>query len=155
MVSVPRQCSKGVSQSRHAPDSSQSIVEIVYLPALGFNCKAKPLQSFAQLPLGRTRISEALVACCYIPWVFRCRRSRAMSALPVIGRDLRATPLPPGSSQVIPYWRGLERYHPKPSQTAPVHARFSRGWAEIGVGFRDQAPIGVGLMTTPRPYPLC
>jgi hypothetical protein len=45
--------------------------------------------------------------------------------------------------------------HPKSSQTGPVHARCSRGWAEIGVDFIDQAPIGVDSRHPPPLPPLC
>jgi len=45
----------------------------------------------------------------------------------------------------IPDWRRFGRGNPKASQPGPVHARFSRGWAEIGVCFSDQASIGVGF----------
>jgi hypothetical protein len=86
-------------------------------------------------------------------------RSRPMSALGA----LRALPTPP---RVIPDWRRFQEGHPKSSQPGPVHARFSRGWAEIGVDFSDQASFGVGFTrlatlcpypqrTDPLPYPLC
>ena len=39
----------------------------------------------------------------------------------------------------------LSGVHPKPSQQGPVHARFSRGWVEIGVDLRGYASIGAEL----------
>jgi hypothetical protein len=54
-------------------------------------------------------------------------------------------PHPPPPPWIIPDWRRFGRGHPRPSQPGPVHARFSRGWAEIGVDFSHQALIGVGL----------
>ena len=59
-------------------------------------------------------------------------RSRAMSSIP-------SPPIP------IPDWRGFQRHHPRSSQTGPVHAWCSRGWAEIGVDFIDLVSIGVGF----------
>jgi hypothetical protein len=54
---------------------------------------------------------------------FGLSRSRATTAISAIA------PTPPGSSQFIP--------------AGPVHARISRGWAEIGVDFRIPAPFPI------------
>jgi hypothetical protein len=58
-------------------------------------------------------------------------------------RSRRATPPPSHPSQI---GVGLSEVIPESSQPGPVHARFSRGWAEIGVDFSDQALIGVGFI---------
>ena len=88
-------------------------------------------------------------------------RSRAIPAITAIFPH----PYPLGSSQI---GVDLKGYHPRSSQTGPVHARFSRGWVEIGVDFSDSASIGVDLSgfpitrctdhritrsTYPSPYP--
>src|SRR5260221_9960895 len=43
--------------------------------------------------------------------------------------------------------------HPSPSQPGPVHARFSRGWVEFGVGLSDLLTIGVGFLSPLPPLP--
>src|SRR5579864_3826308 len=77
--------------------------------------------------------------------------SRSLAVLRVRSRadhPIHRSPdlVPPSPPPIpIPDWRRFGRGNPKASQPGPVHARFSRGWAEIGVCFSDQASIGVGF----------
>src|SRR5207253_11411711 len=77
------------------------------------------------------RVQPRLLSVFSVPqwWVllFRFRRFRRSCGIPP----------PPYSSQVIPDWRRLQQVHPRSSQ--------------IGVGFSDQASIGVWF----RAFPLC
>ena len=57
------------------------------------------------------------------------------------GRKTHPTPLPYPSQIGV----GLAKVIPDHPNRGPVHARFSRGWAEIGLDFINQTLIGVGF----------